>query len=290
MKSGVMHARYLVRVLAVMACVWLIDQGHELISATPPHPAIREFTSDITLRGERLTLHFALPSVPVSPATPLVLYASGDGGWFGAAVSMFRALARSGYPVVGISSRSFMHIERKKSAPLTIAEVVAGYQQIIDAARARVPSQADAPVVLTGWSRGAALGVLVASSADIDSRVIGLVAIGVAADEQLDIDYDSDDDSGAVVSSDHQNSRDRAIAMYPLIARITGRRTVVIQASHDGYLSAARARELFGPDTPVRRLLPIEARNHRFDGGEQAFTAALAEALEWVSRREDGTR
>jgi hypothetical protein len=282
--------RRIARVLALMVCIWLIDQGHELTAAPPPRPAIREFTSDITLRGQTLTLHFAIPSVPVSPGTPLVLYASGDGGWFGAAVSMFRTLARSGYPVVGISSRSFMHIERKKSTPLTVAEVVAGYQQIIDAARARVPSQADAPVVLTGWSRGAALGVLVASSADIDSRVIGLVAIGVAADEQLDIDYDSDDDSGAVAPSDHQNSRDRAIAMYPLIARITGRRTVVIQASHDGYLSAARARELFGPDTPVRRLLPIEARNHRFDGGQHAFTAALAEALEWVSRREDGAR
>lgn len=278
------------RVLALIACIWLIDQGPELIASAPSHPAIREFTSDITLRGEKLTLHFAVPPGPLPPGTPLVLYASGDGGWFGAAVSMFRTLARSGYPVVGISSRSFMHIERKKSVPLTVAEVVAGYQQIIDAARARVAVQADAPVVLTGWSRGASLGVLVASSADVDARVIGLVAIGVAADEQLDIDYDSDDDSGVTASPTRHDSRARTIAMYPLIARIEGRRTVVIQSSHDGYLPAHRARELFGPDTPVRRLLAIEARNHRFDGGEQAFDAALAEALEWVSRREDGTR
>jgi len=278
------------RVLALIACLWLIDQGPELFASAPSHPAIREFTSDIMLRGEKLTLHFAVPSEPLPPGTPLVLYASGDGGWFGAAVSMFRTLARSGYPVVGISSRSFMHIERKKSVPLTVAEVVAGYQQIIDAARARVAVQADARVVLTGWSRGASLGVLVASSGDVDARVIGLVAIGVAADEQLDIDYDSDDDSAVTASPNHHDSRARTIAMYPLIARIEGRRTVVIQASHDGYLPAHRARELFGPDTPVRRLLAIEARNHRFDGGEQAFDAALAEALEWVSRREDGTR
>jgi hypothetical protein len=62
---------------------------------------------------------------------------------------------------------------------------------------------------------------------------------------------------------------------------------VVIQASHDGYLAAARARELFGADTPARRLLAIEARNHRFDGGKQALTSALAEALDWVSRKGD---
>lgn len=277
-------------VLSVIACIWLIDQGPALTAAEQSRAPIREFTSDIMLRGQKLTLHVAIPSAPVLPGTPLVLYASGDGGWFGAAVSMFRDLARSGYPVVGISTRSFMHIARKQSAPLTVAEVVEGYQQIIDAARARVPSQADAPVVLTGWSRGAALGVLVASSAEVDLRAIGLVAIGLAADEQLDIANGSDDDSGTAASANHHESRDRVIEMYPLIAGITGRRTVVIQASHDGYLPAARARELFGPDTSERRLVAIEARNHRFSGGEQAFSAALAEAVEWVSRREDGAQ
>src|SRR5262245_3820762 len=97
-----------VRVFAFMACIWLVDQGHELVAAAPSHPSIREFTSDITLRGQTLTLHFAMPSAPLPTGTPLLLYASGDGGWFGAAVSMFRTLARSGYPVVGISTRSFM--------------------------------------------------------------------------------------------------------------------------------------------------------------------------------------
>ena len=64
------------------------------------------------------------------------------------------------------------------------------------------------------------------------------------------------------------------------------RRVVVIQASGDGYLPAARARELFGVDSTDRRLVTIDAHNHRFNGGEDRFAAALLESVSWLSRRE----
>ena len=51
----------------------------------------------------------------------------------------------------------------------------------------------------------------------------------------------------------------------------------------DGYLPAARARELFGADSTMRRLLAVDARNHRFSGGESTCAATLMEALAWVS-------
>jgi hypothetical protein len=167
-----------------------------------------------------------------------------------------------------------------------VARIVEGYQQIIDAARARLRLPSEVPVVLTGWSRGASLGVLVASSRETDPRVIGLVAVGLVADERLDIEGDSDDDVGdgtAVPAVVNDDAHAQSIAMYPLLSRIASRRLVVIQASGDGYLPAARARELFGPDSTTRRLVPIDARNHRFGGGESTFAAALVEAVEWVS-------
>jgi len=66
------------------------------------------------------------------------------------------------------------------------------------------------------------------------------------------------------------------------------KRSVVIQASGDHYLPAAQARALFGPDSPTRRFLTIDARNHRFNGGESAFSAALVEAVAWVSSGGEG--
>ena len=253
--------------------------------ASPAH-AIREFSAPVGVHHEALTLHLASPQTPVSGSTPLVLYASGDGGWFGAAAGMFHTIAGSGLPTVGFSTKAFMRIEQRWARPLNVAHVAEGYQRIIDAARAQLRLSPDAPVVLTGWSRGASLGVLVASSREADPRVIGVVAVGLAAEEQLDIQGDTDDDAGgntgvpAVVNADVHA---RSIAMYPLLSRIAPRRVVVIQASGDGYLSAARARELFGSDSSMRRLVAIDARNHRFSGGESRFAAALVEAVDWVS-------
>ena len=261
--------------------------GGMLRVATQPG-GIRESSTQVPLHGEPLTLHLLSP-MDLRSSAPLVLYASGDGGWFGAAVGMFHTLARSGLPVVGVSTKALMHIEQRWSKPLTIAHVVHGYQQIIDAARATLQLAPDAPVVLTGWSRGASLGLLVAVSPDADPNVLGLVAIGLSADEQLDLEAVTDDDDGLAEPVD--STRDQPpppIAMYPLLSRMASKRSVVIQASGDHYLPAAQARALFGPDSPTRRFLAIDARNHRFSGGESAFSAALVEAVAWVSSGGEG--
>ena len=153
--------------------------------------------SDVAVHGESLTLHLASPQTPASASTPLVLYATGDGGWFGAAVGMFHTIASNGYPTVGFSSKELMRIEHKRSRPLDVAQLAEGYQQIIDAACAQLRLPSKTPVVLTGWSRGAAFAVLVAGEFEADSRVVGLVAIGLAAEEHLDIEGDTDDDVDA---------------------------------------------------------------------------------------------
>jgi pimeloyl-ACP methyl ester carboxylesterase len=233
-----------------------------------------------------LTLHLVSPTAPLPPSTPLVLYASGDGGWFGAAVGMFRTIAESGLPAVGFSTKAFMHIEHRRAMPLSVAHVVEAYEEIIDAARAQLRLAPDAPVVVTGWSRGASLGLLVASGHEADVHVIGLVAIGLTADERLDVEGDDDDpvaEDAASAPDVSPGSRKPSIPMYPLLARLGARRSVVIQASGDGYLPAARARRLFGADSPTSRLVEINARNHRFSGGEAAFAAALVKAVAWVS-------
>jgi hypothetical protein len=281
-------------VVSVLLAAALGSGCSAVLSTRVPRPAAsREFSAHVAVHDDELTLHLASPLTAVSASTPLVLYASGDGGWFGAAVGMFRTIASSGLPTAGFSTKEFMHIEHRWSRPLSVAHVAEGYQRIIDAARAQLRLPPDAPVVLTGWSRGASLGVLVAGSREGDPRLIGLVAVGLAADEQLDIEGDSDDPVGdepagggtdaPAVIDDGQHAR--SIAMYPLLLRSRLPRAAVIQASDDGYLPAARARALFGPDSAMRRLVAIDARNHRFSGGEAMFAQALVEAVQWVSSR-----
>lgn len=249
----------------------------------------REVSVQVVVHDQPLTLHLASPQTPPTAATPLVLYASGDGGWFGAAVGMFRTIGSTGMATVGFSTKALMHLEHQRSRPLTVQQLADDYRQIVDAARLQMRLPADAPVVLTGWSRGASLGVLVAASRDVDLHVAGLVAIGLAARDRLDIEGDNDNDDDTVApapATPGGGPHAPAFELYPLLARIAPRRAAVIQASGDGYLPAARARQLFGDDSTVRRLVTIDAHNHRFGGGESSFASALVDAVGWVAEGE----
>ncbi len=54
----------------------------------------------------------------------------------------------------------------------------------------------------------------------------------------------------------------------------------------DGYLKANAARELFGPDTDVRKLCPVEAKNHSFRDGCSDLFGRTRECLRWITEQE----
>jgi pimeloyl-ACP methyl ester carboxylesterase len=250
--------------------------------ATNPRPAgtlagsASEWSVPLAIHGRPLDLHLMAPRRTPAAET-LVLYASGDGGWFGAAVDMFHRIGEAGYYTVGISSRSFMKIDRPPHNALNPEQVAAEFGEITAAARSALHLPSSTPVVLTGWSRGAALSVLAASARHM-SNVRGVIAIGLAEGERLAIDGPDDESDEAVAESgEHRWPYDP----YTILARLSVP-CAVIQATKDPYLSATRARTLFGADTTSRHFYEVEARNHRFSGGKAAFDRTLIGALEWI--------
>jgi len=249
----------------------------------PGHERVHEFSTHASIRGAGLTLHLADASS--SGTLPLVIYGSGDGGWFGAAVGMFEMIASGGYPTVGFSSRALLKIEQAGHAPLSSRQIAESYQVILDTARRALALPADAPAVLTGWSRGASLAVLAASEPDLDRGVAGVVAIGLPREEQLDLEPGDDEDpvppSPASVAP-HPGHAGRELLMYPLLLRIAPRRSAVVQASGDHYLPAVQARTLFGADSEMKRFFEVPAGNHRFGGGKTELKQALLDAVAWA--------
>ena len=136
---------------------------------TGPHASF--LTTTVQLHGKPLDLHLVAPVSPVNGGV-LVVYASGDGGWFGAAVEMFKQIAADGYYAVGFSAKSFLDIERPRGALVDVRELAAEYARIIRGARNALGLGDHVPVVLTGWSRGAAFAVLVASEPSAARRSI----------------------------------------------------------------------------------------------------------------------
>lgn len=240
-------------------------------------PDARSFTTTVLLHGTPMDLHIVSPLQPASPT--IVVYATGDGGWFGTAVDMFRGIAAQGYRVVGFSARTFLRIERPHHATLNTRQLAADYGTILSRTRAALGVPATTPVILTGWSRGAAFATLAASEPELQAQTRGVVAIGLDADEDLQVDESADDDGP---DADDEASTVRSLDTYAHLRLLTSMPCAVIQAAHDDYLPAARARVLFGPDTATRRLYDVAARNHRFSGGHAAFLSALTSALTWV--------
>ena len=100
-------------------------------------PAIGELSAQVKVHDEALTLHLASPRTPVRASTPLVLYASGDGGCFGAAVGMFHTIANNGLPTVGFSTKAFMRIEQRWSGDLRSPSTQNGKRSSCAAATSR---------------------------------------------------------------------------------------------------------------------------------------------------------
>ena len=59
----------------------------------------------------------------------------------------------------------------------------------------------------------------------------------------------------------------------------------VIQSTHDGYVPAAEARQLLGPDTAWRELVPIESRDHNFGGAIDVLYREMKRSLQWILHR-----
>jgi hypothetical protein len=265
---------------AVIAMVLFILPGCSALSRPRSEPTFdgRQFITTVVLHNKPLELHVSAPRTPAAPGV-IVLYASGDGGWFGAAVDMFRQIAGAGYLAVGFSSRTFLRIERPRGSLVHAAQLAAEYERIIAQARLALGLDTTSRAVLTGWSRGAAFSVLVGSEPVMRDNILGVVAIGLAEGEDLAINGGGDETDAGPTSS---QNRHWPFDTYPRIALLGPLPCAVIQATRDDYLPASSARELFGADTPLRRFYAIEARNHKFAGGKPAFNAAFVDAIHWI--------
>ena len=244
-----------------------------------PIVPVREISSSVMLHGTPLELHLSTPQGPAADDV-LVLYASGDGGWFGTAVDMFHRVGRAGYYTVGFSAKAFLKLERPKGAPVNPEQLAEEYGQILARSREAMQLSPNTPAILTGWSRGAAFAVLAGSEPGAPANLRGVIAIGLSDGEDLEVNGPADETDDDTSS---QGLRRWPFEPYRRIARLAGIPCAVIQASGDSYLAASRARVLFGPDTPARRFYSIDARNHRFSGGKDAFDRALLDAIHWMT-------
>jgi len=233
----------------------------------------------IRLHDKALELHLATPDRAVTPNL-WVLYASGDGGWFGTAIKIFESIARTGYPVAGFSSRSYLNLLGNLKLPVTEKDLESDYLRMAQESRLALGLQEDSKVILAGWSREAAFAVLVGSESDFKSFLAGVIAFGLPNKEELKIHKHG---KRIIIANLRSKEQTLIFETYDRIPEIAPAPVALIQSSRDGYPRAEAARSLFGEDTSVRRFFDIPAKNHGFRGGWDAFVGSLRQSLNWVT-------
>lgn len=233
------------------------------------------FVRDATLDTERIELHMVRPER--AGGRPLLLYATGDGGWRSADRGLFQHLATWGYPVAGLSAPHYLeHLGFEATTP---AHVARDYRQIIAFAKHELELPAETPTVLVGFSRGSGLAVVAAGQSELRPLLGGLLAVALGDEEE----YVRDDGTRGAMTPRHLSDRLLAtMRPYDVLAGLDHLPLAVIQSTQDGYLPAAAARELFGPDDEWRRFYPVRARNHTFADARDALYEQARVALEWI--------
>lgn len=226
-------------------------------------------TEDIEVQLVRAT---GIPS-----RRPLLLYATGDGGWRSADRGLFQHMALWGYPLAGFSARHYLeHLRFEATTPAHVAE---DYGDLIAFAKKALELPGDTPTVLVGFSRGSGLAVVAAGQSGLQPLLGGVLAVALTEEEE----YVRGDKTPA--GRDPGNLSDRQLAMlrpYEVLAGFKRLPLAVIQSTEDNYLPAARARQLFGPDGERRRFYPIRAGGHTFAGARGALYEQARVALEWI--------
>ncbi len=235
--------------------------------------------AELSLYDRPMEIRFSQPA-DMSASPILVIYATGDGGWRGVDDEVFQWIADSGWPIAGFSSKNYLKNLSyvSETDTTTPRRLVRDYMQIIEFARNRFRLSEQTPVLLVGNSRGAGLSVVAAGQGELKPHLAGVIGIALTKEEEHVLRLRR----RRARPWEHVPRELLEIKTYQYLPRLASFPVCVIQSTGDGYLPAAAARKLFGPDGPLRRLRPVSARNHRFSGACGRLHDEVLSALAWI--------
>ena len=184
--------------------------------------------------------------------------------------------------MAGFSAPSYLSHLGFVSGTTTPVRLARDYQRLIEFAKQVLNLPASTRTVLVGVSRGAGLAVVAAGGRELNVELAGVLAVALTREEEYVRHYQV---KPGRTPSDMPTRELVGFQTYEYLDRLRALPLVVIQSTGDNYLPAASARTLFGPDTDLRRLVSIEARDHSFGGARDALYARMADALTWMASR-----
>jgi len=204
----------------------------------------------------------------------LVVFATGDDGWFGTSHALFRHLAEAGYTMAGFSSPEALQEIARSGERISTTRAAQELKDLYARAKRDLGLQDTTPIVIVGFSRGASVVAFTAVHPELRDGVGGAVAIALTREA----DYLHAPKGDSQVQLDNEGR----IQLYPALKFLGATRLAVIQSTNDSYVPAAQSRQLLGADTPTLRLYTVEAKDHGFSDARDRLMQDLDDALRWI--------
>jgi dienelactone hydrolase len=232
-------------------------------------------TTNFPLRGKTLTLTIYRP---LAPPKGTVIMGSGDVGWVGVGVAMAEFLSAEGYVVVGVNVRQYLSTFTTGKTHLQATDPPADYLAMSDWLRAN--KLLVEPVVVSGISEGAALAILAASSSTNHRWLRGVVTMGVPPVAELAWKWT--DFTSWITKTD---LREPSFAAKDYVASVSPLPIVMLQSRKDEYVPEPDYRELDARAKAPKKLVLIDASNHRFTDRRKELRAEYLAALAWIDQQ-----
>ena len=228
----------------------------------------------VTIRGQQLDVYYYPAKGPATGArlNRKVLFAPGDGGWRGWAITIAQQMASWGYDVYGLDTKTYLTGFTGKTR-LQEADVMGDFRQLAQ----WITKGANERVTLLGWSEGAGLSVLAAASGENKRTFNGLITLGLSDENVLGWTWR---DNLTYVTKTKPSGQVFHVNDY--MPRIAPLPYLMLQSSKDEFVSFDEAKLLATAAREPKRISVIQASNHRFDGNVNEFYRQLREGLQWM--------
>jgi pimeloyl-ACP methyl ester carboxylesterase len=229
--------------------------------------------NDVTIRGQWQRIYF-YPAEGKGEHRK-ILFAPGDGGWRGFAITITEELAKAGYDVYSIDTRRYLQSFTGR-AVLSTGDIASDFNLI-----ARwIEQGAQERLLFVGWSEGAGLGL--AATADASNKTIfgGLAAIGTPEYNILAWHW-----KDLVAELTKKLPDEPTFKSTDLMAEVSPLPLFVIGSTSGEYVTPEATRVLFSAAREPKKLVMIDARDHKYSGNTEAFFRALREGLNWIQHQ-----
>ena len=182
---------------------------------------------------------------------------------------MAESISAMGYEVYGFDTKAYLEEFSKDGVRLTQSQMGEDLRYISQHVRR--------PVILVGWSQGAAMSVAAVVGIAVRGDIRGVITLGLPETAFLGWDWKA---SLAIIA--RREPDQPKFLIEPLLSNRSATPLWMIHGTDDEYTTTALSQRMFQSAQEPKRFYEIPGANHRFDAHREELNQALKKGLAWV--------